>query len=155
MKILITGVHGFVGSNLVEALMKEHTIYGLDIVRPMKEGVRYTFSWDDLGKGDMIPDVDAIIHLAGKAHDTKNEAAADVYFKVNTELTKKVFDYFLKQLLHSGLHYVQMTGIGLFHNLCVDINTNNFNATLGSYYCCGKAYIAQSHETSFHITLFY
>ena len=95
MKILITGVHGFVGSNLVEALMKEHTIYGLDIVRPMKEGVRYTFSWDDLDKGDMIPDVDAIIHLAGKAHDTKNEAAADVYFKVNTELTKKVFDYFL------------------------------------------------------------
>ena len=97
MKILITGVHGFVGSNLVEALQKEHTICGLDIVSPIKDGVRYTFSWDDLDKGDMIPDVDAIIHLAGKAHDTKNEAAADVYFKVNTELTKKVFDYFLKQ----------------------------------------------------------
>ena len=69
----------------------------MDIVSPIKDGVRYTFSWDDLDKGNMIPDVDAIIHLAGKAHDTKNEAAADVYFKVNTELTKKVFDYFLKQ----------------------------------------------------------
>ena len=34
MKILITGVHGFVGSNLVEALKKEHTIYGLDIISP-------------------------------------------------------------------------------------------------------------------------
>ena len=31
MKILITGVHGFVGSNLVKALSKEHIIYGLDI----------------------------------------------------------------------------------------------------------------------------
>lgn len=96
MKILITGVHGFVGSNLVEALKKEHTIYGLDIISPMKDGIRYTFSWDDLDKGDMIPDVDAIIHLAGKAHDTKNQSAADVYFKVNTGLTQKIFDYYLK-----------------------------------------------------------
>ena len=96
MKILITGVHGFVGSNLVKALSKEHTIYGLDIINPIKEGVRYTFSWDYLDKEDGIPEVDAIIHLAGKAHDTKNEAAADVYFKVNTDLTKKIYDYYLK-----------------------------------------------------------
>ena len=96
MKILITGVHGFVGSNLVKALSKEHTIYGLDIINPTKEGVRHTFSWNYLDKEDGIPEVDAIIHLAGKAHDTKNEAAADVYFKVNTELTKRIFDYFLK-----------------------------------------------------------
>lgn len=95
MKILITGVHGFVGSNLVEGLKKDHTIYGLDIIAPIKDGVRYTFSWDYLDVEDGIPEVDAIIHLAGKAHDTKNEAAADVYFKVNTELTKKIFDYFL------------------------------------------------------------
>ncbi len=94
MKILITGVHGFVGSNLVKALSKEHIIYGLDIISPLKEGIRFTFGWDNLDDGQ-IPDVDAIIHLAGKAHDTKNQAAADVYFKVNTELTKKVFDYFL------------------------------------------------------------
>ena len=95
MKILITGVHGFVGTNLVKALSKGNLIYGLDIVSPIKEGVRFTFSWDFLDKPDEIPAVDAIIHLAGKAHDTKNEAAADVYFKVNTDLTKKVFDYFL------------------------------------------------------------
>lgn len=95
MKILITGVHGFVGSNLVKALSKEHTIYGLDIINPTKEGVRYTFSWDYLDKEDGLPEVDAIIHLAGKAHDTKNKSAAEVYFKVNTELTKKIFDYFL------------------------------------------------------------
>lgn len=94
MKILITGVHGFVGGNLVKALSKDNTIYGLDIISPLKEGVKFTFGWDNLDDGQ-IPDVDAIIHLAGKAHDTKNQAAADVYFKVNTELTKKVFDYFL------------------------------------------------------------
>lgn len=97
MKILITGVHGFVGSNLVEALKKEHTIYGLDIISPQKDGVRFTFSWDFLDKPGEIPEIDAIIHLAGKAHDTKNQSAADVYFKVNTGLTQKIFDWFLAQ----------------------------------------------------------
>jgi nucleoside-diphosphate-sugar epimerase len=96
MKILITGVHGFVGTNLVKALSKEHTIYGLDIINPTKEGIRFTFSWDYLDKEDGIPEVDAIIHLAGKAHDTKNQSAADVYFKVNTDLTKKIYDFFVK-----------------------------------------------------------
>ena len=48
MKILITGVHGFVGSNLVEYLKKHNEIYGLDIVSPEKEGVVKTFSWEDL-----------------------------------------------------------------------------------------------------------
>ena len=93
MKILITGVHGFVGSNLVKALSKEHAIYGLDIISPIKEGIRFTFGWNNLDDGQ-IPDVDAIIHLAGKAHDTKNQAAADVYFKVNRDLTIRIFDYF-------------------------------------------------------------
>ena len=96
MRILITGVHGFVGSNLVKALSKEHTIYGLDIVNPLKEGVISTFGWELLDMPNEIPEVDAIIHLAGKAHDTKNESAAEVYFKVNTDLTKKIFDYFLE-----------------------------------------------------------
>ena len=94
MKILITGIHGFVGSNLVEYLKSENEIYGLDIVSPEKAGVVKTFCWDDLDAG-VVPAMDAIIHLAGKAHDTKNKSAADVYFKVNTGLTQKIFDYFL------------------------------------------------------------
>lgn len=93
MKVLITGIHGFVGTNLVKALKGDITIYGLDIVVPEKEGVIKTFTWDDL-ENNRIPEVDAIIHLAGKAHDTKNKSAADVYFKVNTDLTKTVFNYF-------------------------------------------------------------
>ena len=95
MRILITGVHGFVGSNLVVALKDKNEIYGLDIVTPEKEGVLKTFSWDDLDKCT-VPEVDAIIHLAGKAHDTKNQTEAEVYFKVNTGLTLKIYDYFLQ-----------------------------------------------------------
>ena len=95
MKILITGVHGFVGANLVAALKADNTIYGLDIIAPAKDGVTKTYSWDDLDNG-LIPETDAIIHLAGKAHDTKNQTEAEVYFKVNTGLTQKIYDYFLK-----------------------------------------------------------
>lgn len=93
MKLLITGIHGFVGSNLVKALSKDHIIYGLDIIAPEKTGVIKTFSWEDL-EAERVPAVDSIIHLAGMAHDTKNQAATDVYFKVNRDLTIKVFDYF-------------------------------------------------------------
>lgn len=95
MKLLITGIHGFVGSNLVASLKNRHILYGLDIVSPAKDGVEKTFSWSDLEKGN-IPDVDAIIHLAGKAHDTKNLSEAQVYFDINTGLTQKVYDYFLQ-----------------------------------------------------------
>lgn len=62
---------------------------------PVKEGVEKTFSWKDVDD-NAIPPMDAIIHLAGKAHDTKNRAAAQVYFDVNTGLTQKIYDYFLK-----------------------------------------------------------
>lgn len=40
MNILITGILGFVGSNLVDYLKGKHTIYGLDIVAPEKDGVK-------------------------------------------------------------------------------------------------------------------
>ena len=92
MNILITGIHGFVGSNLVSALKQQHTIYGLDIVSPQKDGVVKTFGWNEL---EAIPPMDGIIHLAGKAHDTKNQTNAQVYFDINTGLTQQLFDWFL------------------------------------------------------------
>lgn len=93
MILLITGIHGFVGSNLTRVLMKNHTIYGLDIITPDKDGVVKTFSWADL-RADRLPEVDVIIHLAGKAHDTRNQSEAQVYFDINTGLTRKIYDYF-------------------------------------------------------------
>lgn len=95
MKILITGIHGFVGSNIVKAMGRNHEIYGLDIVASAKEGVVKTFSWNDLDE-NKIPQIDAVIHLAGKAHDVKKTSGPEVYFKINTGLTQKVYDWFLK-----------------------------------------------------------
>ncbi len=93
MNILITGIHGFVGANLVKALKSNHTIFGLDIVAPIKDGVEKTFTWQEF---DILPVIDIVIHLAGKAHDTKNHTNAQVYFDINTGLTQKIYDWFLK-----------------------------------------------------------
>jgi nucleoside-diphosphate-sugar epimerase len=100
MNILITGIHGFVGSNLVVALKNHYVLYGLDIVTPEKEGVAKTFAWKDIETTSFpmqrLPRFDAIIHLAGKAHDTKNQSASQIYFDINMGLTQKIFDFFLE-----------------------------------------------------------
>lgn len=93
MRILITGLHGFVGSSLTEYLKKEHQIFGLDIIDIERDGVVKTFNWNAL---DEIPTIDAIIHLAGKAHDVKNTSNPDEYFKINVGLTQIIFDFYLK-----------------------------------------------------------
>lgn len=47
------------------------------------------YGWEEL---EEIPwgEVDAVVHLAGKAHDTKNTGDPQSYFDVNVGLTKKV-----------------------------------------------------------------
>ncbi|OJV42590.1 MAG: nucleoside-diphosphate-sugar epimerase [Bacteroidales bacterium 36-12] len=93
MTILITGIQGFVGSNLVESLKDNHLLYGLDIITTPKDSVEKIFLWKELNN---LPQIDVIIHLAGKAHDLKNQSLIQEYFDVNTELTKKIYDWFLK-----------------------------------------------------------
>lgn len=74
----MTGSHGFVGTNLIGALSPENEI------------IRWNAREDKV-----LPEADAVIHLAGLAHDTKNVNKPERYFEVNTELTKKLFDRFL------------------------------------------------------------
>lgn len=93
MNILISGINGFVGTNFTKDWSKNHTLYGLDINQNDKEGVIRIYNWGQLPE---IPSADAIVHLAGKAHDTKSQSLAQEYFDINTELTKKIFDYFLE-----------------------------------------------------------
>lgn len=104
MIILITGTTGFVGRNIIRALSKEYTIYGISTKEEAISGVEQIFSWGDLS-AEKPPNVDAIIHLAGKAHDTKNKSKADIYFEVNTELTKKIYDYFLTHNVSKFIYF--------------------------------------------------
>jgi nucleoside-diphosphate-sugar epimerase len=93
-KILITGAYGFVGTNLSRYLAKDHEVLALDLARSEGPGYAAFYSWDEL---DVIPwdAIDTVIHLAGKAHDTKNTAEEKAYFDANLGTTQKVFDRFL------------------------------------------------------------
>ena len=75
----MTGSHGFVGTNLIEALGTT-----CHIIR-----------WD-AREDKPLTECDAVIHLAGLAHDTKHTIEDEKYFEVNTELTKRIYDRFLE-----------------------------------------------------------
>lgn len=53
MNILITGIHGFVGSNLTKALSPGNSIFGLDIVFPFNESNIKTYPWSNLEKKNL------------------------------------------------------------------------------------------------------
>lgn len=91
-KILITGSNGFVGTNLYSAFNVDYTLFGLDINTSGKFPKDQLFHWDEF---DQLPDVDTIIHLAGKAHDTANTSQEQDYIDINYGLTKRIYDYFL------------------------------------------------------------
>jgi nucleoside-diphosphate-sugar epimerase len=108
MKILITGINGFVGSNLTESLKADHSIWGIDIVPVNKDGILGSFNWNQF---DQLPEVDAFIHLAGKAHDTKNTSLDEEYFAVNVGLTQKVFDYFLRSKAKKFIYFSSVKAV--------------------------------------------
>jgi nucleoside-diphosphate-sugar epimerase len=90
MKILITGNNGFVGFNLTQYLIN------LDFhVVPLNRN-SLEFHWGNIFEVGIPSGVDSIIHLAGKAHDLSGVSNAEEYYTVNTELTEKLFQEFLK-----------------------------------------------------------
>lgn len=97
MKIITTGLSGFVGQNLSNYLSN----LSFSIVRVSLRNS----NWKDNFKGD------AIIHLAGKAHDTKNTSEASEYFKVNTDLTKRLFDVFLQSETQDFIYFSSVKAV--------------------------------------------
>ena len=87
--ITVTGITGFVGQNL-DKYLQGYTIQGFS-----RSATEKNISYDQLTT-DVLNNQKAFIHLAGKAHDLKNTSDDQEYFDVNTELTKKIFDQFVK-----------------------------------------------------------
>lgn len=109
--VLITGAYGFVGTNISKYLKKEssYKVAALDIVERDGEYDQY-FSWSDIDNIDW-DNLNTVIHLAGIAHDTKNCADPQLYYKVNTELTKKVFDKFASSNCKNFIFFSSVKGI--------------------------------------------
>ncbi|WP_294319042.1 NAD-dependent epimerase/dehydratase family protein [uncultured Chryseobacterium sp.] len=92
-KIIITGSSGFVGKNL--SVFLQHIGYEIHSLSLRKE------NW----KTHFPKSADAIIHLAGKAHDTKNTSNPDEYYKVNRDLTIALFDEFLNSEIKEFFYF--------------------------------------------------
>ncbi|WP_421945884.1 NAD-dependent epimerase/dehydratase family protein [Pedobacter sp.] len=82
-EIVITGASGFVGMNLIPYLQKAN-----NLTRRLDR--------NELENEFSLNGSYAIVHLAGKAHDLKKTSNPDEYYQVNFELTKKLYDVFLK-----------------------------------------------------------
>ena len=80
MKITLTGATGFVGKNLSNFL---------------KDKGNHVLPLSLRNNWVLAKNAEAIVHLAGKAHDTKNTSAEEEYFKVNRDLTIQLFEQFL------------------------------------------------------------
>jgi nucleoside-diphosphate-sugar epimerase len=78
MRLLLTGASGFVGKNLCAYLGEKHQI------------VRFNRAQEFNVKEDCV------VHLAGKAHDLRKSSSPEEYYQVNYELTKNLYDAFLK-----------------------------------------------------------
>lgn len=89
MKILITGITGFVGVNLKEYLNKD------EILGVSRKETETTILYENLSL-TKFNNSKAFIHLAGKAHDLKKTSEDKEYFDVNTELTKTLYNQFLE-----------------------------------------------------------
>lgn len=76
--IFLTGFSGFVGKNLISKFNGKYEIFKFE--RDSKININQNI----------------VIHLAGIAHDTSNKLDSKIYYEINTELTIKVFDNFLK-----------------------------------------------------------
>jgi nucleoside-diphosphate-sugar epimerase len=76
-KCFITGSSGFVGTSVLKT-------FDLDNFHIWRRN-------NDI----QLDGVQSILHLAGKAHDLKKTSNPEEYYRVNTELTKTIFDAFI------------------------------------------------------------
>ena len=91
MNILVTGVGGFIGSNIAEYLYKN----GYSVIghcRKMKKKVLYPVYEGDLSKeAGILERVDCVVHAAGGT--PKTCASEKEFFDSNVKTTKAIIDY--------------------------------------------------------------
>ncbi len=93
MIIQITGGTGFVGQNLINYLSENN--YEVENLSLRNE------DWVK----NINPNSHALIHLAGKAHDTSNVSVPEEYYKVNRDLTIDLFNYFLNSNIKDFFYF--------------------------------------------------
>jgi len=97
-KIILTGSTGFVGENLLLHFEKTNSAAFLKLDLRTK-------------LPNSLPPSNAIIHLAGKAHDLKNTSDQQAYFDINYSLTKDLFDLFLQSEIKDFIFFSSVKAV--------------------------------------------
>ena len=121
MKITITGSTGFVGANLQGYLKSFHELHFISVRYQPNQNFDLT--------------TDAIIHLAGKAHDLKKVTNPQEYYEANFELTKQVFDSFL---LSDASVFIYMSSVKASADEVKDILTEENSPNPKTHYGISK-----------------
>lgn len=93
MNITITGASGFVGTHLSSFLKDQGNV----VLEISMRGD----GWESM----LDSQADALIHLAGKAHDTLSDVAEEEYFEINTGLTQRIFDEFMNSDIRNFFYF--------------------------------------------------
>lgn len=125
MRLLLTGHTGFVGQNLVNALKQN-----------------YVFDyWDRNTVFTVADQTYAVIHLAGKAHDLMSVTNPEEYYRINTDLTKQVFDTFLQS---SAQVFILLSSVKAVADIVDGILVENHLANPATHYGKSKL-LAEEH----------
>ena len=103
MKVLITGVNGFIGSNIHNKLKDKYEILGVSQSKTSRVCDKYIQC--DLTDKEALKkviiensDIDVIIHCAALAHNKGNDLSRDRFMKVNYGVTQDLVDLSNKYL---------------------------------------------------------
>ena len=107
--ILVTGGAGFIGSNLISALLKDFKVTAIDNLddfysreqkelnlKPLFESGNFIFIEGDLRQTEvleMVPDIDVIIHLAARAGTRPSINEPMLYHDVNVRGTQILLEF--------------------------------------------------------------
>ena len=161
MKILVTGAYGFVGTNLCRYLVERgHVCDALDIPGAKRSDVPYRAfcTWDDLSSSPSsspsplsFTSYDAVVHLAGKAHDLKKVASEQSYFDVNVGLTQRIFKA-LSQQVKGGDEKVKGSGEGEQRKITFIYFSSSKASAMGNAYGRSKLAAEEYLTSAVHLS---
>lgn len=99
-KVLITGIRGFVGTNLNKYLSQQggYQIIGSSRKKKyidfLKNDIHAIASYEDIINGHY--NINSYVHLSGKVIETDIKGSEEEYLEVNYRQTKKLFDRFIE-----------------------------------------------------------
>lgn len=106
VNIYITGSNGFIGKNLISYYKSNNNINLIPINRNQLLQNNYRNSSTK----------DIIIHLAGIAHELKKQQEDDIYYNVNTDLTKIQFEFFLNSPINKFIFISTIKAVSDYSN---------------------------------------